>query len=235
MARILLVEDDESIISMLTDILSQDGHQVTVNDTGAGVLEQVRQTTPKFDLVITDIVLPQADGLAITRELSVFDLCPVMLISTKGSDVDRVVGLSQGADDYLTKPFNPAELLLRVKAIIRRSQKSPLTQDAANERVQLFNRIELDLETRTLHYTTGENQLLTDGEHQLLLYLMGERGKICSRKQILSRMKSQTWTPSNRSLDVLIGRLRKKLEDDSQLPQKIITIRGKGYMLASAK
>ncbi len=232
-AHVLLIEDDPNILLPLVSPLKQQGFLVSVNTTGKDVITQIQNSHPKIDIVLCDIVLPYANGLEITQAITQQDLCPVILISTKGTETDRIMGLAQGADDYVVKPLNPIEVLLRVQAVLKRQAKHKQNSADESAYIPIFPGFKLHKETKFLVRPNSSQIQLTDNEKELLLLLKGYAGRICSRQYLAKQMGMDNWTPADRSIDVLIGRLRKKFIDNPAQAEVLVTVRGKGYMLAT--
>lgn len=233
--HIAIVEDDALLLKALHAYLTQHGYNVTVFDRGEGVASWVRNSTEtpfgQVDVLVCDIGLPDIDGRDIINELSAFPKLGTVLISVRGCSASRVKGLLKGADDYLAKPINPQELLLRIQAIIRRIHGCLVSEPEVIEPDTIsINQFTLHPESRII--SCGETrQKLTDAENALLLVLLGKRGKAVSREELASRIGNHQLT--GRSIDVLVGRLRRKLSDHAKHPECLVTVRGKGYMLVS--
>jgi DNA-binding response OmpR family regulator len=219
-ARLLIVDDDHELSSMLATYLTGQGYQVTVLDHGGGVDAMLAQAAP--DLLILDVMLPGEDGLSIARRLS--GSLPILMLSAKGEDIDRILGLEFGADDYLAKPFNPRELLARVKALLRRVHKPP-QHDSLR-----FGEYVLDLTRRTLH-KNGEPVALTSAEFALLKVLASHPGRVFTRDDLVAvASDGPDRLPFDRSIDARVARLRRKLDDASDAPRFIRTVWGTGYV-----
>ncbi len=234
-AHVLLIEDDNFALQPLINIFEKHEFRVSTNVTGKDVLEQVRSSEPKIDVVLCDIALPYSNGLAIARDLSQCEECGVILLSVSGSEDDRILGLKHGADDYVIKPANPMEVFLRTQALIRRKIKA---ESAVNTDPHFFNLspgFKLHQQSKVLVRPDKSKVQLTDGENCILLFLMSRSGKICSREQLSNQVRGKgvDWTPEDRSIDVLIGRLRRKLKGDSSSQEILVTVRHKGYMLVA--
>lgn len=219
--RILIVDDDRELSSMLQTYLEGAGFSVDTHDTGTGVDDALQRTHP--DLLVLDVMLPGEDGLAIARRLA--GTLPILMLSARGDDLDRILGLELGADDYLAKPFNPRELLARVKALLRR----PKEADAAAP--IRFGPYSLDLERRTLT-RNGELVPLTSGEFTLLRVLASRPGRVFSREDLSSALSGPEHLPYDRSIDARVSRLRKRLEEEVAEPQYIKTVWGAGYLFS---
>lgn len=219
-ARLLIVDDDRELSSMLATYLTGQGYRVAVLDRGDGLDAMLAQAMP--DLLILDVMLPGEDGLSIARRLS--GRLPILMLSARGEDIDRILGLEFGADDYLAKPFNPRELLARVKALLRRVRK-PLPNDSLR-----FGDYVLDLTRRTLH-RNGEPVALTSAEFALLKVLASHPGRVFTRDDLVAvGSNGPDRLPFDRSIDARVARLRRKLDDDSDAPRYIRTVWGAGYV-----
>lgn len=223
-ARILVVDDDERLRSLLVEYLQQVGFRVT--DVADGREMQLALQDNSFDLIVLDIMLPDSDGLTLAREIRAGLDCPIIMLSARGEEVDRIVGLEVGADDYLAKPFNPRELLARIRAVLRRGPRSPVNAMPQEFR---FGGYCLDPKAHTLT-RDGSTVRLTTGEYRLLLLLNQHPNEVLDRDAILQDLKGYEHNPFDRSVDVQINRLRRKIEADPTNPQYIRTVRGSGYM-----
>jgi DNA-binding response OmpR family regulator len=221
--RILVVDDDADLRSLLTDYLRREGYEVAGVEDGVGMDAWLAQQTP--DLVILDLMLPGEDGLSLARRLRRDSEVPIVMLSARGDDVDRIVGLEVGADDYLAKPFNPRELLARIRAVLRRRTQAP---PAAADVIE-FGPFRLDLAKRELT-RNGEPIALTGGELDLLHILATHPNRVLDRDRLLDLLKGYERSPFDRSIDVQVARLRGKIEADKKQPCYIRTVWGKGYM-----
>ncbi len=222
-SRILLVEDEPGLVLTLADLLEGEGHSVeTARDGDVGL---AKGSTGTFDLIILDVMLPKRSGFDVCQELRRRGVDVAILMLTARTQVDdRVAGLKLGADDYLAKPFDPAELLARVEALLRRTRKDTRAA-AANFR---FGDIEVDFD-RAEVLKRGEPLSLAGKELQLLRYLVDRRGSVVAREELLQNVWEYSGDVSSRTVDVHIAWLRQKIEDNPQSPRHIHTIRGKGY------
>lgn len=226
--RILIVEDDDASRAMLTAYLGREGYRVSEAASGAAMDFALTQHT--FDLVLLDLTLPDRDGLTILRTMrNRSESIGIILVTAKSDAVDRVVGLELGADDYVTKPYNQRELLARVKNLLRRVLMIP-KQDLDRRSQYRFDGWTLDVPKRRLTDPDGNDVITTTGEFDLLTALVSNAQRVMSRDRLLDAVASREWSPSDRSIDVLIGRLRKKLGDDSATPRFLITVRNAGYV-----
>jgi DNA-binding response OmpR family regulator len=224
----LLIDDDRKLTSLVTEYLGK--HDVEVRSEADGERGLAALKKGGIDVVLLDLMMPGIDGLEVCRRLRAdpgLAGVPVLMLTAKGDDVDKVIGLELGADDYLAKPFNPRELLARIRALARRAQAAA----APGERF-CSGDLELDFAAREVR-VGGERQVLTHFEFELLALLARHAGRVWSREQIMDRLKGVDLDPSvDRSVDVHVSRLRQKIERDPKDPRHIKTVRGVGYMLA---
>jgi two-component system, OmpR family, response regulator CpxR len=217
--HILLVDDDAELCSLLGEFLQREGFDVECAHEGTGGLEKAGQ--PGVDLVVLDVMLPGLDGFEILRRLRQHSKVPVIMLTARGEDVDRIIGLELGADDYLPKPFNPRELAARIRAILRRYEARPA---GTSPRIEM-NGVALDPGTREVT-AAGRRVDLTTFEFDILEMLMRSAGRVLSRDALMENFYNRKATPFDRSIDMHISHLRKKLEHGDML---IKTIRGVGY------
>ncbi|HEY2676214.1 MAG TPA: response regulator transcription factor [Steroidobacteraceae bacterium] len=225
--RILLVEDDPRLADMLLDYLGQAGFNVTVASLGAKALEKLAASN--FEAVVLDLMLPDMDGLDVCRQLRALYDTPVLMLTARGDAVDRIVGLELGADDYLPKPFEPRELIARLRAIMRR--RAP---GAAGEKSLLFGRLEIDTAAREVRLD-GKPCELTAYQWDLLVALAKNAGRVLSREVLMDLIKGEEFESFDRSIDVHISRIRSVIEDNPKKPRRIITVRATGYVFAKAQ
>lgn len=236
--RVLIVDDDPLIRELLQAYLGEEGYDVlcagTAEQAEASLAEAERGEQP-IDLVMLDIRLPGKDGLTLTRELRVRSEVGIILITGRNDDVDRIVGLECGADDYVIKPLNPRELVSRAKNLIRRVRhaRQPVAAQPARQNHKRFAHWTLDPDRRRLIDAGGSETPLTHGEFQLLCVFLRNTGHTLSRDQLMDQIRNREWLPNDRSIDVLVGRLRRKLRDDPAEPELIITIHGAGYLFTA--
>lgn len=227
--QILVVDDDAGMRELLQQYLSTQGYRVaTVAD---GVAMDAHLANHTADIVILDLMLPGEDGLSLARRLRAQGNLPIIMLSARGEDVDRIVGLEVGADDYLAKPFNPRELLARIRALLRRSEESHPAAGAARQETHRFGPFMLNLDTHDLH-KNGKNMPLTAGEFNLLRVFSEHPNRVLSRDSIMEMLKGYERSPFDRSIDVRVTRLRRKIEDDPNTPVYIRTVWGEGYLFA---
>ena len=222
--KILLVDDDPTLVEGLSYSLKREGYEVAVAADGLRALECVREEQP--DLVILDIMLPQLDGFEVCRILrAAGSKVPILMLTAKTEEVDKVVGLELGADDYLTKPFGLRELMARIRALLRRAQ---MLKEAAQEEVLHCGDLEINVSSRTVR--RGDSLLeLSPKEFDLLAFLAKNRGQVFSRDALLERVWGHDWVGDPRTVDVHIRWLREKIELDPANPRRILTVRGVGY------
>jgi two-component system phosphate regulon response regulator OmpR len=229
---VLIVDDDASIREMLAEYLGSHGFVTAQAGDGDAMRVEIERATP--DVVLLDLRLPREDGIALARYLRERYDVGIIMVTGAGEVVDRIVGLEVGADDYVTKPFDPRELLARVKSVLRRTQARPgagteAAGAAAAPRVR-FGRCRLDLASRQLFDGDGREIPITAMEFDLLKVFADHPGKALSRDRILTLTKNREWDPYDRSIDIRIARLRRKVEADPEHPVVIRTMRGVGYM-----
>ncbi len=229
--RILVVDDDSALRGLLADYLTRAGFEVAGVEDGKAMDAWLAEHAP--DLVILDLMLPGEDGLALARRLRSGTDVPIIMLSARGEDIDRIVGLEVGADDYLSKPFNPRELLARIRAVLRRRTPSDEEASAEDGSYIEFGPYRLDLGLRELQQA-GTPITLTSGEFELLRILAERPDRVLDRDRLLDLLKGYERSPFDRSIDVQIARLRSKLEPDTKHPRYIRTVWGKGYMFTPA-
>jgi DNA-binding response OmpR family regulator len=225
---LLVVDDDRVVRELLRDYFSQQGFEVQLAGNAADARDMLGQSTPQ--LVFLDVGLPGEDGLSLARHIrEQFDI-PIVMVSGAGDPLDRIIGLEVGADDYVSKPFDLRELLARVKSIMRRYRRvpEPLAGHAAGRmRIPGF---ELDMPSRRVFRVDGQELVLTRMEFDLLQVLVEHPNRVLSRDQLLNMTQNRDWDPFDRSIDIRMARLRRKLEERPDSPQLIRTVRGVGYM-----
>lgn len=227
--RVLVVDDDPQLGELLHRYLGGQGLDVRVVADGGQLREALG--TGAFDVVLLDLGLPGEDGLVLMRELRARWQGPVIIVSGRGEPVERIVGLELGADDYVSKPFDLRELLARIRSVLRRSVPLPT---AATGRRYFFDDLELDVLGRRLTGRAGEDILLTTGEFNLLLAFLAQPHQVMSRDRLMSLVHGHVAGPFDRSIDMQVGRLRRKVERDAGAPRLIQAVRGAGYVLSSA-
>ena len=225
-ARLLLIDDDARLTAMVGDYLRAAGFAVEAAHTLAEGRERLQHGT--YDALLLDLMLPDGDGLDFTRSLRAdarTRRLPLLMLTARGEPMDRIVGLELGADDYLGKPFEPRELLARVKALLRRAQ--PETADD----VLVFGRLEVDLGAREAR-VDGKRCDLTSHQFELLAVLAQSAGRVLSRDQIMDSLRGHPLEAFDRSIDVHVSRIRAAIEDDPKVPKRVLTVRGAGYLFA---
>ena len=230
MDRILIIDDDFELCTLVSEYLAAEGFRVEAVHDGETGLQ--RATVGNYLLIVLDVMLPGMSGFDVLRRLRATSRIPVLLLTARGEDVDRIVGLEIGADDYLPKPFNPRELVARIRAILRRSAADPKVLGAPRPpEILKVGDIELDPATRTVRHA-GEPVELTSVEFNLLEVLLREAGRVVTREQLVSAVLSRKFSPFDRSIDMHVSKVRKKLGDMNGEEEHIKTVRGVGYILA---
>lgn len=225
---LLVVDDDQVVRELLRDYFGEQGFEVQLATSAADARRMLNLAVPQ--LVFLDVGLPGEDGLSLARHIrEQFDI-PIVMVSGAGEPLDRIIGLEVGADDYVTKPFEPRELLARVKSIMRRYRRVPeLLAERPAERVRIPG-FELDMASRRIFRVDGEELVLTRMEFDLLQVFVEHPNRVLSRDQLLNMTQNRDWDPFDRSIDIRVARLRRKLEERADSPQLIRTVRGVGYM-----
>ena len=221
--RVLLVEDDARLARMVADYLGEAGIRSAIAGTGREAQRLLKRDA--FDAVILDLMLPDTDGLDLCKQIRAESTIPLLMLTARGDPLDRVVGLELGADDYLPKPFEPRELLARLRAILRRSR------DTAPADVLRFGRLEIDRAARQVRIDDREKPL-TGFQYTLLLALAERAGRVLSRDTLMDLTRGSALEEFDRSIDVHISRIRAAIEDDPKKPRRILTVRGAGYVFA---
>jgi DNA-binding response OmpR family regulator len=222
--RILLIDDDAALAGLLAEYLKPLGYELVA--AGSVADGRRRLAAGSFDAVLLDVMLPDGDGLEVCREIRTRSNVPILMLTARGHDEDRIVGLELGADDYLPKPFNPRELLARLRAILRRRRP-----DAAQRAPLRFGRLEIDRDARIVRLD-GDARPLTSYQFDLLLALADSAGRVLSREALMERVRGEALEAFDRSIDVHMSRLRAAIEDDPKRPRRILTVRGAGYVFA---
>ncbi|WP_456407188.1 response regulator [Thiolapillus sp.] len=228
---ILIVDDDEALRDLLQRYLGEQGFATAAVADGEAMKAWLTDNNP--DLVVMDLMLPGEDGLSLTRHLRASSKLPILILSAKGEDIDRIIGLEIGADDYLAKPFNPRELVARIRAVLRRnSQPNDDAENAGkNDQLHHFGPYTLNLQNYSL-LRNGEEIPLTSGEIALLALLVQHPNHVLTRDHLIDLLKGYDRSPFDRSIDVRITRLRHKIEPDPRRPRYIRTVWGKGYLFS---
>ncbi|RBP05769.1 DNA-binding response OmpR family regulator [Roseiarcus fermentans] len=223
--RLLIIDDDQRLAAMVGDYLGAAGFVVDRALTGREGLAALGRTA--FDAVILDVMLPDIDGFELCRTIRARAQTPILMLTARGDETDRIVGLELGADDYLPKPFSPRELLARLRAILRRG---PLPRAAGSGELR-FGRLVIDRESRRVS-VDGEEKTLTSHQFDLMVALAENAGRVLSRERLMDLVKGEELDACDRTVDVHISRLRALIEDDAKHPRRIITVRGAGYVFA---
>ena len=230
--HILVVDDQKEICDMVQDYLSSEGYRVSIAHDGGGMRRAIAQSP--VDLVILDLMLPGEDGLTLARGLREESSVGIIILTGRGETVDRIIGLEMGADDYLPKPFHLRELLARVKSVLRRVSSRSAERAPAQRSQARFAGWHLDLSSRELFSPSGKEVRLTTGEFDLLAAFVNNANQVLTRDRLLDLARNREAGPFDRTIDVQVGRLRRKLEDDPQKPSIIKTVRGTGYIFTPA-
>jgi two-component system phosphate regulon response regulator OmpR len=227
-ARVYIVEDDPSVREILVDYLGSQGFEVGAWPDGAGLRAALERAVP--DVVLLDLNLPGENGLSLARHLRERFDCGIIMVTGAADVVDRIVGLEVGADDYIAKPFDPREVLARLRSVLRRARgKAAAVQEAKAAGIAM-GRCRLDLMRRQLIDAEGREVALTAMEFDLLKAFADHPNQVLSRDQLLTLTRNREWEPFDRSIDIRIARVRRKLEKDAENPRVIRTVRGAGYM-----
>lgn len=229
--HLLVVDDDTELRNLLGDYLRKNGYRVSLAADGNAMRKNLADH--EIDLIVLDLMLPNEDGLVLCRNLRVHSNIPVIMLTAKGDETDRIIGLEMGADDYLPKPFNPRELLARIKSVLRRAHALPGSLEPKCGRYLKFADWQLDTVTRNLVAENGLVVALSGAEYRLLKIFLEHANRILSRDQLLDMTQGKDAEPFDRSIDVQISRLRHRLGDDAKEPAIIKTVRGEGYVMAT--
>lgn len=236
--RLLMIEDDARLAQMVSQYLGQSGYQVThAADAHSGLERlQSRGSEPLPDLVILDLMLPDMDGLEVCKRIRAMPgalaRLPVLMLTAKGDPMDRIVGLEIGADDYLPKPFEPRELLARIRSVLRRTRALPPNLEAPEAKRMRFGGWTLELDTRQLVSPDAVVVALSGAEFRLLKVFLDHPNRVLSRDQLLNLTRGREAEPFDRSVDLLVSRVRQKLDEDARSPRIIKTVRSEGYVLS---
>ena len=227
--HVLIVDDDREIRGLLAQYLEK--HEFRTSAVADG--REMRRVLDRshVDLLVLDLMLAGEDGLSLCRELRSRSQLPIIMLTARGEDVDRIVGLELGADDYVAKPFNPRELLGRIKAVLRRSAHAPRDPSPESVRGFSFGGWRLDTVTRTLTNSEGREVALSGAEYRLLAVLLGSGNRVLTRAQLTELLRGRDADPFDRSIEVRVSRLRQILGDDARAPQIIKTVYGEGYVI----
>jgi two-component system, OmpR family, response regulator RstA len=220
--RILIVDDDIKLLRLVSEYLESNGFHITTETQGDKAVDRILQEIP--DLVILDLMLPGLDGLSVCQKVRTQYKHPILMLTAKGEEGDELVGLEIGADDYMAKPVSPQLLLARIKTLLRRSQRFESTRQHLT-----FGPVEIDCAKRTVHISSRPIDITTT-EFELLWFLVKHAGEVVTRDQISHALRGHEWDGLERSIDLTVSRLRKKLGDDGRNPEWIHSIRSSGYM-----
>jgi DNA-binding response OmpR family regulator len=222
--EILVIDDDTRLSAMLSDYLGSAGYAVRTAATGASGLQEIARRPP--DAVVLDVMLPDTDGFDVCRKIRARSNLPILMLTARGEETDRIVGLEIGADDYLGKPFSPRELAARLKALIRRARSSVQQMELLR-----FGGLEIDRDRR-IAMVDGHEAALTGYQFSLLVVLAENAGRVLSRDRLMELVKGEELEAFDRSIDVHISRIRAAIEKDPKNPRRILTLRGSGYLFA---
>ena len=228
---ILIVDDDPEIRRLLVDYLARNSFDAYAARDGREMWQALERHA--IDLVVLDLMLPDTDGLTLCRDLRAKSSLPVLMLTARGEETDRIIGIEMGADDYLVKPFNPRELLARIKSILRRTRALPPNLRPEQARHLSFSGWTLDTASRLLSAPDGVATPLSGGEYRLLRILLDHPNRVLNRDQLTELIHGREAEAYDRAIDVQISRLRQRLRDDSREPELIKTVRGEGYVLAT--
>lgn len=231
MDHILIVDDDRDIRDLLSEYLQKQGYRVSVAADGRAMRTVMSRSSP--DLIVLDLMLPGEDGLVLCREIRAQSDLPIIMLTARGEEVDRIVGLEMGADDYLAKPFSPRELLARIKGILRRSRALPSNLKPDQAKVFHFAGWTLEVATRNLVSPQGVTISLSGTDYKLLRIFLDHPNRVLNRDQLIDLTQSRDAGPFDRSIDLQVSRLRRRLDDNPKDPAIIKTARGEGYVLAA--
>lgn len=227
-SKILLVDDEKDIVDLIQEVLQQDGFQfIQKAHTGLEALQICRDFQP--DVVVLDVMIPDLDGLEVCKKIREFSYCSVLFLSSKNDDIDKILGLSSGGDDYITKPFSPREVVFRIKAQLRR-QKYQTTLDSSSNDTLSVGPLSLDRESCRA-YKSGQEISLTGREFLLLSYLMENADKIISKERLYEQVWGEYSSICDNTIMVHIRHIREKIEDTPSTPKQLITVKGLGYKL----
>ncbi len=226
-AHVLIVDDDTRLAAMVSDYLDAAGF--TIAKAASGKAAAIAMARMRFDAVILDLMLPDCDGFDLCRRIRTQSDVPVLMLTARGEETDRIVGLELGADDYLPKPFNPRELLARLRAILRRNKGGQVA-----DQVMCFGRLQIDPGSRGVR-VDGQDRTMTSYQFDLLVALARNAGLVLNRERLLDLVKGEEIEAFDRSVDVHVSRIRSVIEDDPKHPRRIITVRGSGYVFAKTQ
>ena len=231
--RVLVVDDERALAELVGSYLTRDGFEVSMAHDGQQAIDQARQVDP--DVMVLDLGLPQIDGIEVCRVVRTFSDCYIIMLTARTDEIDKLIGLSVGADDYLTKPFSPRELVARIHAMLRRPRASTTTGQPTHEAPpREFGALTIDVPAREVHLD-GEAVELTRTEFDLLEALSARPAMVFSRRQLIDAVWDQTWVGDEHLVNVHVGHLRRKLGDDPSSPRYVRTIRGIGYRMGDGR
>jgi two-component system OmpR family response regulator len=230
--RLLVVDDDVDIRSLLAEQLTKAGYAVSTAGNGAE-MRRVMEREP-VDLIVLDLNLPREDGLTLCRDLRARSSTPVIMLTARSEPVDRIVGLEMGADDYLSKPFEPRELLARIRNVLRRTERMPAPLEPVSDGIAKFANWTLDMQKRHLVDSAGRVVVLSGAEFRLLRVFVSHANRVLTREQLVAMSSGRAYESQQRAIDLQISRLRHKLGDDVAASPLIKTVRNEGYVLAAA-
>jgi two-component system OmpR family response regulator len=231
MDHILIVDDDRDIRELLSEYLQKQGYRASVAGDGRGMRSALSRAKP--DLIVLDLMLPGEDGLTLCREVRAHSDVPIVMLTARGEEVDRIVGLEMGADDYLAKPFSPRELVARIKSILRRTRALPSNLKPDQAKRLRFAGWTLDITTRNLISPQGVSVSLSGTDFKLLRIFLDHPNRVLNRDQLIDLTQSRDAGPFDRSIDLQVSRLRRRLNDNPKEPSMIKTSRGEGYVLTA--
>jgi len=225
--RVLVVDDEQALADLVGSYLTRDGFELSMARDGQQAIDQARQVDP--DVMVLDLGLPVIDGVEVCRVVRTFSDCYIIMLTARTDEIDKIIGLSVGADDYLTKPFSPRELVARIRAMLRRPRASTTSEQPSLEgQPRVFGAVSIDVAAREVHLD-GEAVALTRTEFDLLEVLSARPKQVFSRRQLIDAVWDQTWVGDEHLVDVHVGHLRRKLGDDPSSPRYVRTVRGIGY------
>jgi len=231
--RVLVVDDEQALADLVGSYLTRDGFEVSMAHDGREAIDQARQVDP--DVMVLDLGLPVIDGVEVARVVRTFSDCYIIMLTARTEEIDKLIGLSVGADDYLTKPFSPRELLARIHAMLRRPRASTGSGQPAQEAPpRVFGALSIDVAGREVHLD-GEAVALTRTEFDVLEALSARPARVFSRRQLIDAVWDQSWVGDEHLVDVHIGHLRRKLGDDPNSPRYVRTVRGIGYRMGEVR
>ena len=228
--RVLIIDDDEALAGMLAEYLEAHGLDVETCSRALPGLARLESDASAFDALILDVMLPDLDGFEACRRIREQSELPILMLTARGDETDRIVGLELGADDYLPKPFSARELLARLRAVLRRTRAAPTTRQG----VLRFGRLEIDRDARIVA-VEGEPRPLTSHQFELLRLLAENAGRVLSRDQLMQGLRGHALEAFDRSIDIHVSRIRAAIEDDPKQPRRLLTVRGAGYVFARSQ